>query len=144
MADSPVIFSLAEFIFATIFFFSLPSYRDFSLLLAFFTALYGKETKVRFRPHYFPFTEPSAEADITCFKCKGKDSKCNVCKGSGWIEIGGCGMVNPVVLDGVGIDSEVYSGYAFGLGIERMAMLKYGIPDIRMIYENDLRFLEQF
>ncbi len=113
-------------------------------LLAFFRTLYGKDTKVRFRPHYFPFTEPSAEADVTCFSCNGKKSDCPICKGTGWIEIGGCGMVNPVVLEGVGIDSEVYTGYAFGLGIERMAMLKYGISDIRMIYENDLRFLEQF
>lgn len=113
-------------------------------LLAFFKELYGSSTEVRFRPHYFPFTEPSAEADITCFKCGGKDSKCPLCKGTGWIEVGGCGMVNPVVLEGVGIDSEKYTGFAFGLGIERMAMQKYGIPDIRMIYENDLRFLEQF
>lgn len=113
-------------------------------LLAFFKELYGSKTNIRFRPHYFPFTEPSAEADITCFKCGGKDKKCSLCKGTGWIEVGGCGMVNPVVLEGVGIDSEKYSGFAFGLGIERMAMQKYGIPDIRMIYENDLRFLEQF
>jgi len=111
-------------------------------LLEFFKILYGEDTQIRFRPHFFPFTEPSAEVDVTCFKCKGKG--CSLCKNSGWIELGGCGMVNPVVLEGVGIDSEKYTGFAFGLGIERLTMLKYGITDLRDIYENDLRFLEQF
>ncbi|MBN1971187.1 MAG: phenylalanine--tRNA ligase subunit alpha [Candidatus Delongbacteria bacterium] len=111
-------------------------------LLEFFRALYGENTHVRFRPHFFPFTEPSAEVDVTCFKCGGKG--CSLCKHSGWIELGGCGMVNPKVLEGVGIDSEVYTGFAFGLGIERVTMLRYGISDIRDLYENDLRFLEQF
>jgi phenylalanyl-tRNA synthetase alpha chain len=111
-------------------------------LLAFFKVLYGNETKVRFRPHYFPFTEPSAEVDVTCFKCGGKG--CSLCKNSGWIELGGCGMVHPKLLENVGVDSEKYTGFAFGLGIERLTMLKYGINDIRDIYENDLRFLEQF
>lgn len=111
-------------------------------LLAFFKYLYGEETKVRFRPHYFPFTEPSAEVDVTCFKCGG--SGCSLCKNSGWIELGGCGMVHPKLLENVGVDSEKYTGFAFGLGIERLTMLKYGINDIREIYENDLRFLEQF
>ncbi|NOR44457.1 MAG: phenylalanine--tRNA ligase subunit alpha, partial [Candidatus Delongbacteria bacterium] len=111
-------------------------------LLAFFKHLYGNETKVRFRPHYFPFTEPSAEVDVTCFKCGGKG--CSLCKNSGWIELGGCGMVHPKLLENVGVDSEKYTGFAFGLGIERLTMLKYGINDIRDLYENDLRFLEQF
>ncbi|MDA3885841.1 MAG: phenylalanine--tRNA ligase subunit alpha [Candidatus Delongbacteria bacterium] len=111
-------------------------------LLAFFKHLYGENTKVRFRPHYFPFTEPSAEVDVTCFKCGGKG--CSLCKNSGWIELGGCGMVHPKLLENVGVDSEKYTGFAFGLGIERLTMLKYGINDIRDIYENDLRFLEQF
>ncbi|PID26780.1 MAG: phenylalanine--tRNA ligase subunit alpha [Candidatus Cloacimonadota bacterium] len=111
-------------------------------LLQFFKALYGKDTKVRFRPHFFPFTEPSAEVDVTCFKCTGKG--CSLCKQSGWIELGGAGMVNPVVLEGVGVDPEEYSGFAFGLGIERITMLRYGISDIRDLYENNLKFLEQF
>ena len=111
-------------------------------LLAFFKFLYGNDTKVRFRPHFFPFTEPSAEVDVTCFKCGGKG--CSLCKGSGWIELGGCGMVHPKLLENVGVDSEKYTGFAFGLGIERLTMLKYGINDIRDLYENDLRFLEQF
>ncbi len=111
-------------------------------LKEFFKELYGKDTKIRFRPHYFPFTEPSAEVDVTCFKCGGKG--CKLCKSTGWIEIAGCGMVNPKVLEGVGVDSEEYSGFAFGLGIERLAMLKYGVDDLRHFYENDLRFLEQF
>ena len=108
----------------------------------FFKALYGKDTQVRFRPHFFPFTEPSAEVDVSCFKCGG--SGCPLCKNSGWLELGGCGMVHPKVLKNVGIDSEEFTGFAFGLGIERLAMLKYGVNDIRDFTENDLRFLEQF
>jgi phenylalanyl-tRNA synthetase alpha chain len=111
-------------------------------LKEFFRVLYGKDTEVRFRPHYFPFTEPSAEADVSCFKCGGRG--CSLCKRSGWIELGGCGMVHPKVLENVGIDSEEFTGFAFGLGIERLAMLKYGVGDIRLFTENDLRFLEQF
>lgn len=111
-------------------------------LLEFFKVMYGADTKIRFRPHFFPFTEPSAECDISCYKCGGKG--CSLCKGSGWIELCGCGMVNPKVLEGLGIDSEVYSGFAFGIGIERVAMMKYQTGDIRDFYENDLRFLEQF
>lgn len=111
-------------------------------VLAFYKALFGLDVNTRFRPHFFPFTEPSAEVDVTCIFCRG--SGCRVCKQSGWLEMGGSGMVDPNVLEGVGIDPEVYSGWAFGLGIERIAMLKYGIDDIRLFYENDLRFLEQF
>ncbi len=108
----------------------------------FLKELYGKKTKVRFRPHHFPFTEPSAEADVSCFACGGKG--CSVCKGEGWIEVLGCGMVHPKVLKNCGIDPEVYSGFAFGIGLERIAMGKYDINDIRLFFENDLRFLEQF
>ncbi|MCL2592064.1 MAG: phenylalanine--tRNA ligase subunit alpha [Defluviitaleaceae bacterium] len=104
--------------------------------------LFGDETKVRFRPHYFPFTEPSAEMDATCFACKG--SGCRVCKDSGWIELLGCGMVHPNVLEMSGIDSKKYSGFAFGMGLERVAMQRYGITDIRLLYENDIRFLKNF
>ena len=104
--------------------------------------LYGNETKVRFRPHHFPFTEPSAELDISCFKCGGKG--CGMCKGEGWIEILGCGMVHLKVLANCGIDPEVYSGFAFGIGLERIAMGKYDINDLRLFFENDLRFLKQF
>ncbi|MDP8239276.1 MAG: phenylalanine--tRNA ligase subunit alpha [Candidatus Hatepunaea meridiana] len=111
-------------------------------VLTFYRAIFGPDTETRFRPHFFPFTEPSAEVDVTCIFCKGKG--CRVCKKSGWLEMGGSGMVDPNVLEGVGIDSEVYTGWAFGLGIERIAMLKYGVDDIRLFYENDLRFLEQF
>lgn len=111
-------------------------------LKEFFKALYGKDTVVRFRPHFFPFTEPSAEVDVSCFKCGG--SGCSLCKKSGWLELGGCGMVHPKVLENVGVDSEEFTGFAFGLGIERLAMLKYGVNDIRDFTENDLRFLEQF
>ena len=100
------------------------------------------ETKTKFRPHHFPFTEPSAEVDVSCFKCGGKG--CRVCKGSGWIEILGCGMVHPNVLKVGGLDTEKYTGFAFGLGVERVAMLKYGVDDIRLFYENDMRFIEQF
>lgn len=104
--------------------------------------MFGKETKVRFRPSYFPFTEPSAEIDITCLICGGKG--CNVCKGSGWVEIGGSGMVDPNVLENCGIDSKKYTGFAFGMGIERITMLKYQIKDLRLFTENDVRFLRQF
>ena len=104
--------------------------------------LFGKETKVRFRPSYFPFTEPSVEVDLTCSNCGGKG--CSLCKGTGWIEVLGAGMVNPAVLENCGIDSEKYTGYAFGWGMDRIAMIKYGIPDIRLFYENDQRFLKQF
>lgn len=103
---------------------------------------FGSETRIRFRPHHFPFTEPSAEVDISCFACGGKG--CRLCKGEGWIEILGAGMVHPHVLEMGGIDPTVYSGFAFGLGVERIAMLKYHIDDIRLLYENDVRFLAQF
>ena len=103
---------------------------------------FGKDTKVKFRPHHFPFTEPSAEVDVSCFKCGGKG--CRMCKGSGWIEILGCGMVHPKVLKDCGIDPEVYSGFAFGIGLERITLLKYEIDDMRLLYENDVRFLNQF
>lgn len=103
---------------------------------------FGEKTKVKFRPHHFPFTEPSAEVDITCFKCGGKG--CRMCKGSGWIEILGCGMVHPHVLDMCGIDSKEYQGFAFGIGLERITLLKYEIDDMRLLYENDVRFLNQF
>ena len=103
---------------------------------------FGEDTKIRFRPHHFPFTEPSAEVDVSCFACGGKG--CRVCKGEGWIEILGAGMVHPFVLQNCGIDPEVYSGFAFGMGIERVAMKHYGIDDIRLFYENDERFLTQF
>ncbi len=104
--------------------------------------LFGEDTKVKFRPHHFPFTEPSAEMDVTCFKCGGKG--CRFCKGEGWIEILGCGMVHPRVLKMSGIDPEEYTGFAFGMGLERIALLKYEIDDMRLLYENDQRFLEQF
>lgn len=104
--------------------------------------LFGSETKTKFRPHHFPFTEPSAEMDVSCFKCGGKG--CSVCKGSGWIEILGCGMTHPKVLKVGGIDTEKYTAFAFGMGVERIAMLKYGIDDIRLFYENDVRFINQF
>ena len=103
---------------------------------------FGPKTQTKLRPHHFPFTEPSAEVDVTCFKCGGKG--CGVCKGSGWIEILGCGMVHPHVLEMCGIDPEVYSGFAFGIGLERVALLKYEIDDMRLLYENDVRFLGQF
>ena len=104
--------------------------------------MFGPETKTKFRPHHFPFTEPSAEVDVSCFKCGGQG--CKVCKGSGWIEILGCGMVHPNVLKVGGIDTERFTGFAFGVGVERIAMLKYEIDDIRLLYENDERFLKQF
>ena len=104
--------------------------------------LFGTETRTKFRPHHFPFTEPSAEMDVSCFKCGGKG--CRVCKGSGWIEVLGCGMVHPHVLKVGGLDTEKYTGFAFGMGVERAAMLKYGVDDIRLFYENDMRFINQF
>lgn len=104
--------------------------------------LYGKDAKIRLRPHHFPFTEPSAEVDVSCFVCGGKG--CNVCKGEGWIEILGAGMVHPRVLEKCGIDTEVYSGFAFGMGLERLVMRKYNIDDLRLFYENDVKFLKQF
>ncbi|MCB2285813.1 phenylalanine--tRNA ligase subunit alpha [Clostridium algidicarnis] len=104
--------------------------------------MFGSNVKTKFRPHHFPFTEPSAEMDATCFVCEGKG--CNVCKNSGWIELLGGGMVHPDVLRNCGIDPEVYSGFAFGFGVDRMVMLKYGIDDIRLLYESDIRFLKEF
>lgn len=111
-------------------------------LAEFAKELFGEDTKVKFRPHHFPFTEPSAEVDVTCFKCGGKG--CRFCKGSGWIEILGCGMVHPDVLRRCDIDPDEYSGFAFGVGLERIALLKYEIDDMRLLYENDSRFLKQF
>ncbi len=111
-------------------------------LAEFAKKMFGEATKVRFRPHHFPFTEPSAEMDVSCFKCGG--SGCRFCKGEGWIEILGCGMVHPRVLEMRDIDSEKYQGFAFGIGLERIALLKYEIDDMRLLYENDVRFLEQF
>ena len=111
-------------------------------LAEFAKELFGEDTKVKFRPHHFPFTEPSAEMDVTCFKCGGKG--CRFCKGEGWIEILGCGMVHPHVLEMSGIDPNEYSGFAFGVGLERIALLKYEIDDMRLLYENDIRFLKQF
>ncbi len=111
-------------------------------LAVFAKELLGEGTEVRFRPHHFPFTEPSAEMDVTCFACGGKG--CRVCKGEGWIELLGCGMVHPKVLEMSGIDSKKYSGFAFGMGLERITMQKYGITDLRLLFENDTRFLKQF
>lgn len=111
-------------------------------LAEFAREMFGEDTKVKFRPHHFPFTEPSAEMDVSCFKCGGKG--CRFCKGSGWIEILGCGMVHPHVLEMCNIDPEEYSGFAFGVGLERIALLKYEIDDMRLLYENDVRFLKQF
>ena len=104
--------------------------------------LFGKGTVTRFRPHHFPFTEPSCEVDVQCFACKGKG--CSVCKGEGWIEILGAGMIHPRVLEGCGIDTEVYSGWAFGMGLERLAMNRFGFNNLKLCFENDVRFLEQF
>lgn len=119
------------------------SFADLKQTLYFFVQeMFGKDVKVRFRPSYFPFTEPSAEMDISCMLCKGDG--CSVCKKTGWLEILGCGMVHPNVLENCGIDSNKYSGFAFGMGIERPTMLKYGIKDIRLFSENDVRFLRQF
>ncbi len=111
-------------------------------LAVFAKRLFGEDTKVKFRPHHFPFTEPSAEMDVTCFKCGGKG--CRMCKGEGWIEILGCGMVHPHVLEMSGVDPNEYQGFAFGVGLERIAMLKYEIDDMHHLYENDVRFLKQF
>lgn len=111
-------------------------------LLYFAKEMFGQDTQIRLRPSYFPFTEPSAEMDVSCNICGGKG--CNICKGTGWLEILGCGMVDPNVLDACGIDSKEYTGFAFGMGVERMAMLKYQIRDLRLYFENDLRFLHQF
>ena len=111
-------------------------------LEVFVKRLYGDSTVVRFRPHHFPFTEPSAELDVQCFHCHGEG--CSLCKGEGWIEILGCGMVHPKVLENCGIDPEVYSGFAFGMGVERVAMRRYNINDMRLFFENDVRFLKQF
>lgn len=111
-------------------------------LAEFAKELFGPDTKVKFRPHHFPFTEPSAEVDVSCFKCKG--AGCRFCKGSGWIEILGCGMVHPHVFEMCGIDPAKYTGFAFGIGLERISLLKYEIDDMRLLYENDIRFLNQF
>lgn len=111
-------------------------------LEVFVKRLYGEESVVRFRPHHFPFTEPSAELDVQCFNCHGEG--CRLCKGEGWIEILGCGMVHPKVLENCGIDPEEYSGFAFGMGLERLVMRRYNIDDLRLFYENDARFLKQF
>jgi len=117
-------------------------------LTVFLRGVFGAATRVRFRPSFFPFTEPSAEADISCRICNGKghtgEDACRVCKGTGWVEILGCGMVDPAVFEAVGYDPEEVTGFAFGLGVERVAMLKYGIGDLRMFFENDARFLAQF
>ena len=119
------------------------SFADLRQTLLFFAReLFGKDTKIRLRPSYFPFTEPSAEMDVTCKICGGKG--CNVCKHTGWLEVLGCGMVHPNVLEACNIDSKKYTGFAFGMGIERAAMLKYGVNDLRLYFENDLRFLDQF
>ena len=112
------------------------------VLLTFAREMFGADTKIRLRPSYFPFTEPSAEMDVSCTICGGKG--CSLCKGEGWLEILGCGMVDPNVLDACGIDSKVYSGYAFGMGVERITNLKYRVSDLRMFSENDTRFLEEF
>ncbi|UBM60516.1 phenylalanine--tRNA ligase subunit alpha [Marinilongibacter aquaticus] len=119
------------------------SFKDLKdTLYHFAKEMFGKDTKIRLRPSYFPFTEPSAEIDISCFICKGKG--CNICKKTGWVEIGGSGMVDPNVLSSSGIDPEEYTGFAFGMGIERIAMLKYDINDIRLFFDNDVRFIGQF
>jgi phenylalanyl-tRNA synthetase alpha chain len=119
------------------------SFADLKQTLLYFAQeMFGADTKIRLRPSYFPFTEPSAEMDISCTICGGKG--CNVCKHSGWVEILGCGMVDPAVLKNCNVDPEVYSGFAFGMGIERITMLKYGVNDLRLFSENDARFLSQF
>jgi phenylalanyl-tRNA synthetase alpha chain len=107
-------------------------------------AYFGASVQTRFRPHFFPFTEPSAEVDVSCHLCGGSNERCPVCRGAGWIELAGCGMVDPNVLEAVGYDAEKYTGWAFGFGIERMVMTRHGIPDIRLLFENDVRFLHQF
>jgi len=114
------------------------------VLSAFAERLYGYQIPVRFRPSYFPFVEPGVEMDVECVFCRGTNDPCRVCKSTRWLEVLGCGMVHPDVLTHCGIDSERYTGFAFGLGVERVALLRYGIPDIRILFENDPRFLEQF
>jgi len=113
-------------------------------LFTFAKEMFGPDIKMRFRPHFFPFTEPSVEVDISCIICKSKKQRCSVCGGKGWLEILGAGMIDPAVFEAVGYDPKKYTGFAFGMGIERIAMLKYGISDIRMFFDNDLRFLRQF
>ncbi len=119
------------------------SFADLKQTILYFAKeMFGEDATIRMRPSYFPFTEPSAEVDVSCNLCGGKG--CNVCKGTGWLEIMGCGMVDPNVLEACGIDSHKYSGFAFGMGVERIAMLKYGVKDLRLYFENDIRFLQQF
>ena len=119
------------------------SFADLKQTILYFAKeMFGEASRIRMRPSYFPFTEPSAEVDVSCNLCGGKG--CNVCKHTGWLEIMGCGMVDPNVLDACGIDSKKYSGFAFGMGVERISMLKYGVRDLRLYFENDLRFLQQF
>jgi phenylalanyl-tRNA synthetase alpha chain len=119
------------------------SFADLKQTLQYFAKeFFGAKTEIRMRPSYFPFTEPSAEVDVSCSICGGKG--CNVCKHTGWLEILGCGMVDPRVFESLGIDENKYTGFAFGMGIERIAMLKYGINDLRLYFENDARFLQQF
>lgn len=119
------------------------SFADLKQVLHYFAQeMFGADSQIRLRPSYFPFTEPSAEMDVSCPFCKGQG--CNICKGTGWVEIMGCGMVDPNVLENCGIDSKTYTGYAFGMGIERITMLKYMVNDLRLYFENDLRFLRQF
>lgn len=113
-----------------------------AILRQFLQQFFERELQVRLRPSYFPFTEPSAEVDMECVMCGGKG--CRVCSGTGWLEVLGCGMVHPKVLSNVGIDAEEYTGYAFGMGVERLTMLRYGVNDLRLFFENDLRFLRQF
>lgn len=113
------------------------------VLIQFFTRFFGRKAQVRFRPSYFPFVEPGVEIDMSCFKCKGEET-CSVCKGTRWIEIMGAGMVHPKVLSAANIDSRKFQGFAFGVGVDRLAMLKYGIPDVRMLYTGDLRVVNQF
>ncbi len=119
------------------------SFKDLKQTLIYFAKeMFGEATQIRLRPSYFPFTEPSGEMDVSCNICGGKG--CNICKYTGWVEILGCGMVDPAVLENCKIDSEIYTGFAFGMGIERVTMLKYQIKDVRLFFENDLRFLNQF
>jgi phenylalanyl-tRNA synthetase alpha chain len=119
------------------------SFADLKQTLLYFSKeMFGEETKIRLRPSFFPFTEISAEMDISCPFCKGEG--CNICKGAGWVEILGCGMVDPAVLENCKIDSKQYSGFAFGMGVERITMLKYQVKDLRLFFENDVRFLKQF
>jgi phenylalanyl-tRNA synthetase alpha chain len=112
--------------------------------MVFLRELFGQDRQVRFRPSFFPYTEPSAEVDISCISCGGTGRECGMCKRTGWVEILGSGMVHPAVFEAAGYDPERYTGWAFGMGIERVALLKWGVEDIRLFYENDLRFLEQF